>query len=64
VIRLAPVFVLIAVTTLLLGYGSYPWSWLAGPIAALAVWSLDRNAHRPGAPAPAHLRPRTPAPVD
>jgi hypothetical protein len=64
VIRLAPVFVLIAVTTLFLGYGSYAWSWLAGPIAALAVWILDRKAHKPGAPAPAHLRRRTPAPVD
>ncbi|HEY8722585.1 MAG TPA: hypothetical protein VIL92_01850 [Gaiellaceae bacterium] len=63
-IRLAPVFVLVLVTALLFGYGSYAWSWLAGPIAALAVWSLDRNAHRPGAPAPAHLRHRTPAPVD
>jgi hypothetical protein len=64
VIRLAPVFVLIAVTMLLLGYGSHPWSWVAGPVAALAMWSLDRNAHKPGAPAPAHLRRRAPAPVD
>ena len=62
-IRLAPVFVLVAVTALLVGYGSYPWSWLAGPLAALAVWSLDRKAHKPGAPAPTHLR-RAPAPVD
>jgi hypothetical protein len=64
VIRLAPVVVLIVVTTLLLGYGKHPWSWLGGPIAALVVWSLDRNAHKPEAPARARLRRRTPAPVD
>lgn len=61
--RLAPVSVLVLVTALLFGYGAHAWSWLAGPLAALAVWSLDRNAHAPGAHAPAHLR-RTPAPVD
>ena len=66
VTRLYPVFVLVLVTALLLGYGSYAWSWLAGPIAALALWSLDRNAHAPGAPARAHLHRRAPepAPVD
>jgi hypothetical protein len=63
VTRFAPVFVLVAVTTLLLNFGSYSWSWLAGPIAAAAVWGLDRNSRTPGAPAPAHLR-REPAPVD
>jgi hypothetical protein len=63
VIRLAPLLVLVLVTALLLGYGPYTWSWLAGPLAALAVWSLDRKAHKPGVPAPAHLR-RNPAPVD
>jgi hypothetical protein len=63
VIPLAPVFVLITVTALLLGFGSHPWSWLAGPIAALAIWSLDRNSRTPGAPAPAHLS-REPSPVD
>jgi hypothetical protein len=64
VIRLAPVVVLIVVTTLLLDYGRYPWSWLAGPIAAFGLWSLDRNAHKPEAPARERLRRRTPAPVD
>jgi len=64
VIRLHPVLLLVLVTALLLGYGSHPWSWLAGPIAALALWSLDRKAHEPGAPAPAHLRSGAPAPVD
>jgi hypothetical protein len=63
VIRLAPVVVLVLVTGLMLGYGPYSWSWLAGPLAALATWSFDRKAHKPGAPAPKHLR-RTPAPVD
>ena len=62
--RVYPALVLVLVTALFLGYGSHTWSWLAGPIAALALWSLDRNAHAPGAPAPAHLRRRTPAPVD
>jgi hypothetical protein len=61
VIRLAPAFVLVLVTALLLGYGNHPWSWLAGPIAALVLWGLDRKAHEPVAPAPLH---RTPAPVD
>jgi hypothetical protein len=53
VIRLTPLYVLVAVTTLLLGYGTHRWSWLAGPIAALLVWSLDRWTRKPGAPAPA-----------
>jgi hypothetical protein len=59
VIRLAPVFVLVLVTTLLLVYGAHSWSWLAGPVAALAVWSLDRMA-----PAPSGRAIRGPAPVD
>jgi hypothetical protein len=44
---------LVAVTALLAGYGSHEWSWLAGPVAALLVWSLDRKARASGAPAPA-----------
>jgi hypothetical protein len=63
VTRLAPAFVLVFVTALLLGYGSHPWSWLAGPVAALALWSLDRKAHKPRMPAPARLH-REHAPVD
>ena len=62
--RLAPLVVLVLVTALLLAYGPYAWSWLAGPLAALATWSLERNAHVPGAPAPAHLHRGAPAPVD
>jgi len=58
--RIAPVVVLVAVTALLLGYGRHPWSWLAGPIAAVVVWSFDRKAHEPSAPAAS----REPAPVD
>jgi hypothetical protein len=62
-IRRAPTVVLVLVTALMLGYGPYVWSWLAGPVAALAVWSLDRKAHDPSVPAPAHLS-RAPAAVD
>jgi hypothetical protein len=61
--RLTPLFVLVAVTALFLGYGNSPWSWLAGPVAALALWSLDRKAREPSAPAPAR-RHREPTPVD
>ncbi len=61
VIRLAPASVLVLVTALLLGYGSHPWSWLAGPIAALVLWGLDRKAREPHPLAPVH---RAPAPVD
>jgi hypothetical protein len=63
VIRLTPLVVLVPVTVLLLGYGPYTWSWLAGPVAGLFVWGLERKAHEPAAPAPAHLRGE-PAPVD
>jgi hypothetical protein len=57
--------VLVLVTTLLVGYGPYAWSWLAGPVAALVVWGLDGMARQPGLPVAAvHLRRRTPAPVD
>jgi hypothetical protein len=50
--RLAPLSVLVLVTALLFAYGPYAWSWLAGPVAGLALWSLDREATRPSAPAP------------
>ena len=61
--RLAPSLVLLSVTALLLFYGQHPWSWLGGPIASLFVWSLDRKAHEPSAPAPGHIG-REPTPVD
>ena len=61
--RYAPHFVLVAVTSLLLVYGTHAWSWLAGPVAALFVWGLDRVAQEPSDPAPAHVAPE-PAPVD
>ena len=32
---------LVSVTALLALYGSTQWSWLAGPVASLAVWALD-----------------------
>ena len=62
--RLAPTLVLVSVTSLLLAYGRHHWSWLAGPLAAVAIWALDRVAETPGEPAPVHARRRTPAPVD
>jgi hypothetical protein len=63
VTRCAPHLVLCTVTALLLAYGNHGWSWLAGPLAALFVWALDRKAHEPSEPVPAHLL-REPAPVD
>ncbi len=63
-IRLAPLAVLVLVTMLLLGYGSYTWSWLAGPVAGLIVWSLDRSARASAEPAPSRAGRREPAPVD
>jgi hypothetical protein len=63
--RFAPHIVLVTVTALLLADGAYVWSWVAGPVAALFVWALDRKAHEPSAPATAHARTRrVPAPVD
>ena len=63
--RLAPSLVLILVTTLFLFYGRFSWSWVAGPVAALFVWTLERKSHEPAAPAPKHAaRRREPAPVD
>ena len=54
---------LVAVTALLLAYGNHPWSWVAGPVAAMFVWALDRKSREPAEPAPAHATPE-PAPVD
>ena len=61
--RLAPYLVLLIVTSLDLTYGRFAWSWLAGPIAALALWSLRGVAEQPGAPSPARAA-REPAMVD
>ena len=58
-----PTVVLVAVTALLLAYGNHPWSWVAGPVAAMFVWALDRKSREPAEPAPAHATPE-PAPVD
>ena len=57
--RLPPLAVLLLVTLLLLGYGSYSWSWIAGPIAALLLWAFDRKAREP---LPGRIS--EPAPVD
>jgi hypothetical protein len=63
VTRFAPLLVLVVVTTLLLAYGPHSWSWLAGPVAALAVLSFGREPRAPGVRAPAPRR-RAPAAVD
>jgi hypothetical protein len=63
VTRLTPLIVLVLVTLLMLGYGPYSWSWLAGPVAAIVVWTLDRASRPAAVPAPTRTR-REPAPVD
>jgi hypothetical protein len=63
--RLAPTIILLAVTALLLVYGRYSLSWIAGPLAALGCWSLERRTRTPGAAAPARTTAaRTTAAVD
>jgi hypothetical protein len=52
--------ILLLVTPLLLAYGRFSWSWLAGPVAAVAVWAIERKAHEPAEPAAG----RDPIPVD
>ncbi|HZT92027.1 MAG TPA: hypothetical protein VFA05_08315 [Gaiellaceae bacterium] len=61
----APLLVLVTATALLGAYG-HSWSWTLGPLAALALWTLERKAREPASPAPAraYLRRRAPAPVD
>jgi hypothetical protein len=56
--------ILLVVTPLFLAYGRFSWSWLAGPVAALAVGALDLKAHEPSEPAPAREHAREPIPVD
>ena len=58
--RHAPIAILLLVTPLLGVYGRFSWSWLAGPVAALVAWAVERQAHEPAEPAPA----REPIPVD
>jgi hypothetical protein len=56
---------LVVVTGLLLAYGRFTWSWVAGPVAALALWSLERKSQEPAEPAPARANVRRePTPVD
>jgi len=59
---------LVSVTGLLLAYGSTQWSWLAGPVAALAIWALDLDleTRRPAEQEPARVVPFSaePEPVD
>jgi hypothetical protein len=60
--RFAPGILVIVVTALFLGYGSSKWSWLAGPVAGLALWALALKAREPASPAPAR-EPASPAPA-
>jgi hypothetical protein len=63
--RLSPTIILVAVTALLVVYGRYSLSWIAGPIAAVALWALERRSREPSAPAPRRTAiRRTPAPID
>jgi hypothetical protein len=65
VTRVLPEFAtLVSVTPLLLLYGSTDWSWLAGPVAALAIWALDADRRVPAGAAPAPLVRAEPEPVD
>ena len=50
--RLAAPIVLLVVTPLLAAYGRFDWSWVAGPVASLAIWALDRGAHARFEPTP------------
>jgi HAMP domain-containing protein len=61
--RLAPSLLVLIVTVLDLAYGRFAWSWLAGPVVGLLLWSLRDVAATPAAPAPARAR-REPALVD
>jgi hypothetical protein len=60
--RFAPGILLIVVTALFLGYGSSEWSWLAGPVAALALWALALKTREPREPAPAREPTRSTEP--
>jgi hypothetical protein len=61
--RLAPPLVLLLVTALDYAYGRFAWSWLAGPVAAILVFAVERASHGPAPPAARHRRV-APAPVD
>ena len=56
--RLSPVTLAVLVTALCFTYGRHSWSWVAGPIAGLFVWALERKAREAAQP---H---RHPTPVD
>jgi hypothetical protein len=53
-LRLGPLLVLVSL--LLAGWARTPWAAVAGPLLAAALWSLDRRARQPAAPAPARRR--------
>ena len=59
-----PMIVLAFVTALLAGYGSHPWSFLAGPVAALIVWSLGEKTQETATSASASAQRGDPALVD
>ena len=50
--RFAPLLLGVLVTALFLGYGRFAWSWVAGPVAAAALWALDRRAQAGFEPTP------------
>jgi hypothetical protein len=42
-LALGPSLILVSVTMLLAAYGSTRWSWIAGPVAAVATRALDKR---------------------
>jgi len=42
----------VIVTALFLAYGRFAWSWVAGPVAAAALWALDRRTQTAFEPTP------------
>ena len=63
--RLAPLVILCSVTALMVAYGRSGWSWLAGPVAAILLWWLERKSREPAEPSAARaVRRNDVAPVD
>jgi hypothetical protein len=64
--RVAPLLVLVLVSTLFFAYGRSSWSPLAGPLAACLLWALARKVDAPDERSRQQQpeRRREPAPVD
>jgi hypothetical protein len=58
---LYPLLDLALVTPVLLTYGPSRWSWLAGPLSALAMWVLAGAGGSPVTEAPPRHAGRQPA---